>query len=52
MQRPPAQFCPEDPDSSVHLSLLGFPVLLYLFFFVIYKFVLSNIGNNLFATVL
>ena len=31
---------------------LGFPVLLYLFFFVIYKFVLSNIGNNLFATVL
>ena len=31
---------------------LGFPVVLYLFFFVIYKFVLSNIGNNLFATVL
>jgi type VI secretion system protein ImpK len=34
------------------LLCLGFPVVLYLFFFVIYKFVLSNIGNNLFATVL
>jgi type VI secretion system protein ImpK len=33
------------------LLCLGFPVALYLFFFVIYKFVLSNIGNNLFATV-
>ncbi len=34
------------------LLCLGFPVALYLFFFVIYKFVLSNIGNNLFAKVL
>ena len=31
---------------------LGFPVVLYLLLFLIYKFVLSNIGNNLFATVL
>ena len=30
----------------------SFPVILYLFLFVIYKFVLSNIGNNLLATVL
>jgi len=34
------------------LLCIGFPVGLYLFLFVIYKFVLSNIGNNLFATVL
>lgn len=34
------------------LMCLGFPVVLYLFFFFIYKFVLGNIGNNLFATVL
>lgn len=34
------------------LFCLGLPVALYVFFFVIYKVVLSNIGNNLFATVL
>jgi type VI secretion system protein ImpK len=34
------------------LLCLGVPVALYVFLFAIYKFVLSNIGNNLFATVL
>lgn len=31
---------------------LGMPVVLYFFFFFIYKFILGNVGNNLFATVL
>lgn len=32
------------------LFCLGFPVILYFLLFVIYRFVLSNIGDNLFTT--